>query len=217
MENALMSPNALFLESKSAFGYIKAFSIWRFYDPSQVTVRSRNRCCGYKSSPDVTWSNGCPDRSVAWRNQRQGFLADDRGPLRTGRDICLRKLRLERASIPGRRAGTQGDDEARPSLYRRRSRAELHVRGGIAVEAGVRYRHPAAEHGRDADVQSALRHVSQPRRLCEQSVLAPAACGPRHQNDTGGVVYRLRERQSGSRSVGQEPGGPQSIHDQTWL
>ena len=37
------------------------------------------------------------------------------------------------------------------------------------------------------------------------------------QNDTGGAVYRLRERQSGSRSVGKEPGGNQSVHDQTWL
>src|SRR5262245_47521394 len=177
--------------SPSRASHQSLFRLWRFYGFSQITVCSRDRCCSYKPSPDVSGSNGCPDDSVALRNQRQGFLADDRGPLRAGWHVSLRKLRLERASIPGRRSGNQGDHEAWRGIYRRRSRAEFHVRVGVAVEACVRHRHPAAEHGGTADVQSALRHVYQPRRLREQSVLTCATRWSRQQNDTGSAVCRL--------------------------
>src|SRR5262249_5872434 len=100
------------------------------------------------------------------------------------------KLRLERASVSGRCSGTQGNYEARRGLYRRWSRTEFYVRVGIAVEARVRHRHPAAELAGTAHVQSALRDVSQPCRLREQPVLARATCGTRPENDTGRAVCR---------------------------
>src|SRR5215471_16472278 len=128
------------------------FQHWRFYDLSQITLCSLNNCRDQRSPDGGTW-NADPGTGVAFRNQRQGFLADDRGPLRAGRRLFQRKLRLERASVSGRCSGTQGDYEARRGLYRRWSRTEFYVRVGIAVEAGVRHRHPAAEHAGTAHVR----------------------------------------------------------------
>src|SRR5215813_6016846 len=73
------------------------FRIWRFYDLSQITLCSLNNCRGNQPSPGGDTWNGRPGTGLAFRNQRQGFLADDRGFLGAGRHISLRKLRLERA------------------------------------------------------------------------------------------------------------------------
>ena len=58
---------------------------------SSIGVEAGIALCG-----DADFLRAGSRARVAFGNQRQGFLADDRGPLRAGRHISLRKLHLER-------------------------------------------------------------------------------------------------------------------------